>query len=308
VTSRLKASLSLSLAQKRTLDKRVAESNSFADLLASESLANHIRDLKQQEAVIDQHYSKELIELRLIAPIFETGSIPLRILSTISDDFRRLVGHAAVRLIKGGLESKRVSSELYSDLDLRLNSISQGSSRLLITSQANRDLFDEGIPKKVFERLFRVLNSEGRGAEFLESITDLGPSSSKHLRHLLHLILSLSSEIEMTWHFAGKQVKFWNGTNVLLGSVSHALDVTEIIAKSGAVLEGHIELLSKRERIQLRLENGNVANILFPNAMLAKVTELHLDQRVALRCAITETSNPFTGENSVFYELLSISI
>ena len=66
------------------------------------------------------------------------------------------------------------------------------------------------------------------------------------------------------------------------------------------------ELLSKRERIHLLADGGKILRILFPKRLLPRVAELHLDQRVHLRCSVTETVNPFTGETSTFYELVEV--
>ena len=83
------------------------------------------------------------------------------------------------------------------ELDLRLAAVLPGSSRLVITSAAHRDLLDDGIAKSSLDRVFRVLESGGQGQEFLEAITDLGPSSARRLRDLLHLIVSSAAELDL---------------------------------------------------------------------------------------------------------------
>jgi hypothetical protein len=219
-----------------------------------------------------------------------------------------MLGYAALRLIRGGVDRKRVPEDLYDELDLRLAAVLPGSSRLVITTAAHRDLLDDGLAKGSLERVFRVLESEGRGSEFLEAITDLGPSSARRLRELLHLVRASSAELDLYWRYAGQTVRRWNGTDTALASVAHALDVTELHALDEVFLAGVIELLSKRERIHLRTEEGRNIRVLFPKRLLAKVSELHLDQHVRLRCSVTETLNPFTGEMSTFYELLEVAI
>lgn len=307
MTDRLRQQRIAALERKRELDRLATGQNSFAASLASQSLAGHIDDLNQQIALQDERPVVELVEFRLKAARFQDGSVPLRLIAKAAEDVRRMLGYAALRLVRGGVDRKRVPDELYDELDLRLAAVLPGSTRLVITAASNRDLLDDGLAKASLARVFRVLESEGHGSEFLEAVTDLGPSSVRRLRELLHLILASSAELDLSWRYAGQTVRRWDGTDKALTSVAHALDVTELNAREEVVLAGVVELLSKKERIHLRTDDGRTTRVLFPMRLLPKVAELHLDQRVILRCSVTETLNPFTGETSTFFELLEVA-
>lgn len=306
MTKRLRKLLQTATAQKVDLDRRAITDGGFAYALASRSMSAHIDELSQQLALLDDRPVIELVELRLKARQFSDGSAPLRLIAKAAEDFRQMVGYAALRLTRGGLGKKRVPNDLYNELDLRLAALLPGSSRLVITTSSNRDLLDDGIAKGALDRCFRVLESNGQGQEFLESVTDLGPQSSRRLRELIDLIQSESAELELSWRYGGTVVRQWEGTRDTLAKVSYALAVTEVNSKNEVVLQGVVELLSKRERIHLRAASGETIRILFPKRLLPSVAELHLDQRVQLRCAVTETENPITGESSTFHELLEI--
>ena len=306
MTKRIRNLLQEAEARKQDLDRRLAEKRSFSDNLASQSMASHIDDLKQQLALLEDRPILELVEFRLKASRFQDGSIPLRLLARAVDEIRQMLGYAALRLSHGGLDRKRVPEELYDELDLRLAAVLPGSSRLLITTAANRDLLDDGLAKLSLDRVFRVLESGGEGQEFLEAITDLGPASARRMRRLLHLIRDASSELDLSWRYSGETVRQWDGSDKVLLSVTHALDVTELNSREEVFLEGVIELLSKRERIHLLTASGHTIRVLFPKRLLPRVSELHLDQHVNLHFSVTETSNPFTGELSTFYELLDV--
>ena len=279
---------------------------SFASRLAAESMTAHVEDLRQQISLLDARPIIELVEMRLKAPGFEDGSIPLRLIAKVSEDFRQMIGYAALRLTRGGIDRKRVPDDLYDELDLRLAAVLPGSSRLVMTASACRDLLDDGLSKSAIGRFFRVLETRGAGETFLEAISDLGPSSAKRMRDLLHLIVASNAEVDLTWRYSGETVKTWQGTHQALSEVTHALDVTEINSREEAVLSGSVELLSKRERIHLRSDEGRTIRVLFPLSLLPRVSELHLDQHVRLRCSVTETLNPYTGETATFYELLQV--
>lgn len=304
MTRRIHQLLEEAQVHKAELDRRAA--SSFAHRLASQSISAHIDDLSQQLALQDNRPILELVEIRLKANRFHDGSVPLRLVAKAADEIRQMLGYAALRLSRGGLDRKRVPDELYDELDLRLAAVLPGSSRLLITTAAHRDLFDDGLAKNSLDRVFRVLESGGEGTEFLEAITDLGPSSARRMREFLHLVRGASAELELSWRYSGETVRRWDGTDVALSAVTHALDVTELISAEELILEGVIELLSKRERIHLLTDIQRTIRILFPKRLLPRVSEFHLDQHVRLRCSVTETSNPFTGESSTFYELVDV--
>lgn len=306
MTKRIRDLLKEAQAHKTELDRRAATENSFAYSLASRSIASHIDDLSQQLVLLEDRPILELVEFRLKASRLQDGSVPLSLVSKATDEIRQMLGYAALRLSRGGLDRKRIPNELYDELDLRLAAVLPGSSRLLITTASHRDLFDDGIAKNTLDRVFRVLASGGEGAEFLEAVTDLGPSSARRMRNFLHLVRGASAELELSWRYSGQQVRQWDGTENALSSVTHALDVTELNSREELILEGIIELLSKRERIHLLTDTQKAIRILFPKRLLPRVSELHLDQHVRLHCSVTETSNPFTGESSTFYELLDV--
>ncbi|MEQ1935695.1 MAG: hypothetical protein ABL962_17705, partial [Fimbriimonadaceae bacterium] len=299
---RLRRQLEKALAQRDEFDRAHQSEPTFASRLALESMSAHVDELRQQVGLLDTRPVIELVEMRLKAPGFEDGSIPLRLIARLAEDFRQMLGYAALRLTRGGTDRKRVPDDLYDELDLRLSAVLPGSSRLVVTTSANRDLLNDGLAKGALGRFFRVLQSGGGGESFLEAITDFGPSSSKRLRDLLHLISSAPAEVDLSWRYAGETVDEWYGTHKALSDVTHALDVTEINSREETVLAGSVELLSKRERIHLRTDLGRTVRVLFPMRLLPRVAELHLDQLVRLRCSVTETLNPYTGEAATFYE------
>jgi len=303
---RLRRQLDLALARRDEFVRVHQTEPSFANRLAAESMTAHVEDLRQQIGLLDARPIIELVDMRLKAPGFEDGSIPLRLIGKVSEYFRQMIGYAALRLTRGGIDRKRVPDDLYDELDLRLAAVLPGSSRLVMTTSANRDLLDDGLSKGALSRFFRVLETRGAGENFLEAITDLGPSSVKRMRDLLHLIVASNAEVDLTWRYSGETVNAWQGTHQALTDVTHALDVTEINSREEAVLSGSVELLSKRERIHLRSDEGRTIRILFPLSLLPRVSELHLDQHVRLRCSVTETLNPYTGETATFYELLQV--
>ncbi len=306
MTKRLRELIQSATSQKANLDRRASTNGGFAYTLASRSMGSHIDELSQQLALLDVRPIIELVELRIKAHQFRDGSAPLRLVAKVAEDFRQMVGYAALRLTRGGVGKKRVPNDLYNELNLRLAALLPGSSRMVITTSSNRDLLDDGIAKGALDRFFRVLESNGQGEEFLESVTDLGPQSSRRVRDLIDLVQHESAELEISWRYGGSEVRHWDGTKETLAKVSYALAITEVNSNSEVVLQGVVELLSKRERIHLKADSGETVRILFPKRLLPSVSELHLNQRVGLRCAVTETENPYTGESSTFHELLQI--
>ena len=278
----------------------------FAYQLQSASLKSHIDDLALMLSVENISNTHELVDFRMIAPVFRSGSVPLSIISKACGEIQKMLGYAALRFSQGGIDRKRVPKDVYEGLDLRLAGILPGSSRLLIAAAAHRDLFDDGIAKHSIQRIFSVLESEGHGEDFLEAVMDLGPSSARKLRDFLRIIRSHSAELELTWSYVGQQVHHWKGNHVVIGKVTQALENAQLKNQSTLIVRGVIEMLSKRERIHLRSEAGELLRILFSKKLLGPVTALHLDQSVSLRCQVTETENTITKETSTYYELLDV--
>ena len=303
---RLEKLLLQAQSQQSDLLKQAEETNSFALRIAAQSMESHIVDLKQQLISLSDKAEIELIEFRFVAPQVNKGSMPLHIVSKAAEEIRQMIGYAALRISQGGLRKKRIPGYLYEDLDLRLTGLLPGSSRLLVSAAANRDLFDEGISKTAIGRIFSVLESQGKGKRFLEAVTDLGPFGAKSLRNFIHLANSTNAKLDFTWRYSGKEVLSWAGSEKALKQIEDALDITELSSKEEVNLEGIIELLSKRERMHLLSDSNEAIKILFPKRMLDQVAGLHLNQRVKLRCSVTETANPHTGEASIFYELIDI--
>lgn len=287
-------------------DAAVKKSNAgnLAYELSTQSLSTHIDELGQLPLSDSPIF--EIIDLRIKANHINDGSIPLGLLSKLCEEIRTMVGFAAIRLINGGISKRRIPKSLNEELDLRLAGILQGSSRLILTASANRDLLNDGLNKGAFERIFSVLDTNGNGSQFLEAVNDLGPRSAKHLRELLKLISLNSAEIEFAWRYAGKTVRVWNGSLEAIKSVQCALAVTVIIEKERISLSGRIELLSRKEKLDLRVSDGRVIRILYPQTLLPIVSALHLDQQVSILCQVAVTENPLTNESSTFYEMLSI--
>lgn len=306
MTGRLRLQLEEASKLKLEYDKLASIKGGFAYQLASLSMASHIDDLAQQCAIETSSLAFEHVEMRLKASKFADGSAPLELVAKISNSFRQMVGYAALRLKHGGIEKKKIPKRLYQDLDLRMLGLLPGSTRFVISANSNRDLFGDGIAKGCFERIFRLLLSNGDGEEFTEAVADLGPKSSIHLRSLLDLIIGEAADVEISWRFRGQQVYSWNADRRLLGRISSALAATEVKESEEAIISGTVELLSKRERIQLVSPEGARYRILYPKCLLPAVSELRLDQIVNLRCAVSEIVNPLTQEHPKSYELLGI--
>jgi hypothetical protein len=286
--------------------RTASESEDFAQSLAASSLESHVDELNSLLAAEEYRPVIELVDFRINAPGLEHGAMPLGLLAKATNEIRKMIGHAALRLSEGGLRKHRVPNELYSFLNLRLVGILPGSTRLLVAADSHRDLFDDGIAKHALERIFAVLYSGGEGQEFLEAISELGVSSTRQLRNFLHLLRDNGAELDLLWKYAGTEAGSWHGSSSAISAVTTALDLTELTESDDIELEGVIELLSKRERINLKLPSGEGIRILYPRRLLSHVSELHLDQRVNLRCRVMQTSNPNTGEATTSYELLEI--
>lgn len=293
---------------KRLLKESSAESESanLAHRLSIESLRSHIDDLETYEAIESLGKTHETIDFRMIAEAFRSGSVPLSVMAKAAQEIRKMVGYAALRFVHGGINRKRVPTALYDELDLQLAGVLPGSSRLLVTAAARRDLLDDGIAKHAIDRIMTVLATGGQGTNFLDAVADLGPASAKSLREFLRILRKKSGALEVTWRYAGSEVRRWSADANAVSKVTDALEHTVLRESEKRRVTGRIELLSKRERIQIRTDAGEVIRILYPKELLKEVTAFHLDDEVELICQVIESENPLTEEFSQHFELIEV--
>lgn len=88
MSKRLLDRLAAAKAHLADLDARERDEPTFAGTLAAQSMRQHVAELQQQAALIDEKRSVELLEWRLLAPGFELGSIPLGALSNFARELR----------------------------------------------------------------------------------------------------------------------------------------------------------------------------------------------------------------------------
>lgn len=304
MNKRIRSHLGLAGELRRGLASAAGES--FAHALALKSLDSHLDELKALDVDYSPSPAIEVLDFSVESPGLEPGAIPLGMLGMAASEIRRMIGYAALRLSEGGLKRSRVPAHLYSELNLRLVGLYQGSSRMVVAADSSRDLFDESIAKNAIARIFGVLTSNGEGEAFLEAVSELGVASARQLRNFLHLLKDTDSEIAITWKYQGEVIDRWDGSYKAIASVVTALDLAELVEKQDVDISGVVELLSKRQRIDLRLPSGSILRIVYPKSLLGVVSKLRLDQNVKLQCHVVETSNPNTGESSILYELYNV--
>jgi hypothetical protein len=306
MTIRLNKLLEDAKSHQKELELQAQTLGSFAHKIAAQSISHHIDEINQQITLTENKPTIEQIEFRVISDSLNNGSVPLNFISKAADEIRQMIGYAALQLIEGNNGAKRVSENLYNQLDLRLAAVLRGSSRLVITTASQRNLFDESLSKNALERIFDVLESRGQGEDFLQAVATLGARSSRHLRYFLTLIKTNSAQLQLFWRYSGETVREWNGNEQQVWDVIDALDKNESVSTEEVIITGVVELLSKRERIYLITSKGEKIRILFPKRLLEQVSTMHLDQYVALRCSVTETENPLTKESFIYYELMQV--
>ncbi len=286
--------------------KEKGDSGDFAYKLAAGSLESHLDELSQIELASQVNPAFEMLDFRIVAPNLITGSAPLDLVSTLLEEIRKTLGYAALKVMQGGIDKKRIPKDLYRKLDLRFHGLLPGSSRFVISAASNRGLLDYSLSKDAINRIFDVLSSMGQGEDFLTSVNVLGPFGAKSLRELLKAIKYYSATAEFTWKYSGDNISKWSGTKEAIDSITSSLEVTNTIKKEEVSLRGKIELLNNRGKIELRANEGNPVKIFYPDIKLPQISKLHIEQEVTLYCQVTETKNSFTDELLVFYELLEV--
>lgn len=306
MSKRLLDRLAAAKAHLADLDARERDEPTFAGTLAAQSMRQHVAELQQQAALIDEKRSVELLEWRLLAPGFELGSIPLGALSNFARELREVLGHVAAISAFPGRTFTKVPADIHQRVDARLAATMPGSTRLIVTTASNRDLFDYGITREAIGRVVEMLQTNGDGDGFDTAAAALGPAGARHLRALVQQLAKDNGEVELTWRFAGGVAEQWRGDNAVLEKLKTSLSAVDIKPTEIRQVSGAIENLSIHERFDIRTDGGKAIRIRYAYSLSRSVNQLKLRQNVTLKCAVTDVVSMRGDRVRTAYELIEV--
>jgi hypothetical protein len=274
-----------------------ADARSEADssaALAAASLRHHVDALQQQLHLEKQRRAREVIELRFRGELASFGSLPLDLLGKVSYEIARALGHVA-RMRYFGTEGK-ITKEISRTLDLRLEGISPGSTRLFISGDTAPDLFGHSLLEETLRETFAFLQSPSTN-ELAESAARVGDKATRALREFLRSVGHAELALDMSWEAPDEQELLWSADAREVRQLADSLN--SLIPEEPEVLAvtGEIITVSARRPFELMADDGVEYSARVPEALARDIKDYRVGQRVNVAIQVKSVRNRVTGRD-----------
>jgi hypothetical protein len=300
--------LELTVAKKQLDISIAAQKNNPNDITYQMQLD---RDEKQYNLLVAEKIKrqnarqKEIIQLHLEGPNVKSGSIPLTALADLSYTFSGSLTESALQLQYGkekvtGKERSFVNERL----NLSLERIEVGSTRLFVTGSTNPDLFGQSLMQQSISGMYDILETENAEELLNKSIT----SSKKALRQTQEWLKTLSSnkmECELIWDNTDLELRKWGGTLPRIGQMAQSLAQIQTTQTESINLKGELVTISLRGQgfIDLDIKKQPLLRINIANDHRDKLKQLLVGTVLNIRVRRTDMKNIVTRITRSRYDL-----
>lgn len=193
-------------------DTRALESSpgKYSLQIALNSWRSHQDGLHQELRQAKADLQLEVVQLRLIGMRMD-GSIPLKLLSKLSDCFNRALSYAAYHLRHGSNPKRGIPESLAREMDLRLSDLAFGSTRLIFAGNVSPDMTGESIMEGALEQIFDVLKAPTTD-RIKELVSVIGVPATKALSDMLGVLEASKIGAELSWPAPNSKIYHWGGT------------------------------------------------------------------------------------------------
>ena len=281
--------------------ERAATSPS-AELTAA-SLEARLRELERQLHQEKARRGKEILELRFSGEIADLGSLPLELLGNITKDIAHALGHAA-RHRKFGTQGRLLKS-VTEELDLRLEGIGGGSTRLYISGETAPDLFGNSLIESTLYDTFQFLQHTDEEDQLPESVSHVGEKAADALRSFFQAVGDANLTTEITWETPKTEEIVWSVSAE--GARRLATSLSRLVSDGPEELKlvGQVVTVSSKRPLEIRDAKGNDYQIRVPSIYRDFVKNLVVDQWIAAVVEKRSVRNEATGKARATYILQS---
>jgi hypothetical protein len=252
---------------------------------------------------------KEIVQLHLEGPTVKRGSIPLSALADLSYTFSGSLTESALQLQYG---KERVSAKerdfVNEQLNLCLDRIEVGSTRLFVTGSTNPDLFGQSLMQQSIIGMYDLLETND-AEDLLNKSTN---SSRKALRETGKWLKTLGTnrmECELLWDNTDYEIKRWEGTLPRISQMAKSLGQIQATQSSSVPLSGNLITISLRGRGYIEIDIGKkeLIRIGIANTQREELNQLELGNMVETTVKKSEFTNVLTRTTRYRYDLEKIS-
>jgi hypothetical protein len=253
---------------------------------------------------------KEIVQLHLEGPTVKRGSIPLSALADLSYTFSGSLTESALQL-QYGKEKVTVKERGFVNerLNLCLERVEVGSTRLFVTGSTNPDLFGQSLMQQSISGLYDLLETEDA-----ETLLDKSLSSSKKaLKQTQQWLKTLGSnrmECELVWDTTDLELRKWDGTLSRIGQMAQSLAQIQTNRTESVILTGELVTVSLRGRgfIDLDLGGKQLQRINIANDQREELKQLLVGSELNVTARRTDMTNTITRITRSRYDLEKINI
>ncbi|MDG9928287.1 MULTISPECIES: hypothetical protein [unclassified Pseudomonas] len=272
--------------------------------LSLQSWQAHEEDLKQELRLAKEALQNEVVELRLMGMRMD-GSIPLALLSKLSDKLNRVLTYAAYHLRHGCSPRNGIPDSLAHDMDLRLSYLATGSTRLLLAGNMAPDAAGESILEGALEQIFDVLQAPTQ-EKIRDLVSVIGVSATKALSEMLGELERRGIGAELTWPAPNARVYQWGGSLNDVRQAHERLSTFEAVEPVPVNLEGRITDLKENGAIYIRSElDKRKYKIAYNKQQFAHIQQYTLGMHVKLKAMMYSRIDPLTAKEVSTYKLVT---
>lgn len=282
-----------------------ASPDNFSIQLELSSLMNQINDLRDQLYRENLKREKEIIELRLIGQVANFGSIPLKFVGGITNNFSAAIFNTSKFMKFGGKGGKKRDGMVQDSLDLRLEGIGRGSTIFYLSGRTAPDLFGHSIIQEALKNTFELFKSNNSD-ELIERISSVGVGSIKYISRFLNELSNDNLDIDLKWQSPDDQEFLWEGRKENITSLYNSLNAISISQPSDMVFEGELVTISSRGKFEVQTIDNKRLYGQFSNDLLEKMKEFHIGDYCSGIITRIEIYNPITDKRKIEFNLKTI--
>lgn len=266
-----------------------------------------VEDMTAQLVAKKQERGMELVELRLVGTKAHFGSLPLQLVGQLTASFEEMLVQVG-RFVKHGSRGQDSLQSIRGLLDVRLNKISSGSTRLFITAKTNPDLFGDSLAEECIQRTFSLLKVE-TGGELTERAGEIGKGGVQNLTRFLKTLHESDLEATLNWQTPFDTTEVWEGTRERIGLLQHSLDnITEEEAVEIS-FQGEVLMESIRGQGSFAVKDyasGQIFKGFVSQEVLPELLALHVGEDCKGVVSKTTRRNLSSTEERHTFELIQI--
>ena len=191
-------------------------------------------------------------------------------------------------------------------MDLRLEGIAAGSTKLFITGETAPNLFGESLLEDTLRETFQFLQSPTPD-DLAEAVGQVGPLAAGAFQQLFKAIGGSQLALDVTWEAPDDQELTWSAEAWKVRQMSVTL--SQLTAEEPEIIKvsGEIITLSARRPFELRSSEGIEYSARVPESRANDIKGFKVGQTVAVTFERQRVRNQITGSDKSTLTLLSMA-